>query len=174
VINIVLSLNQRAALGSIVAESASLEASLEMFIGSLLNVDPKRFEIVFGGQMFIKKLEVVHEMGLLKLKSGKKRTAFTEIIGRVRALNADRVTVVHGIWGGKNGMSKLSWLMGAPVCEPIHAYHNKRGTVKTVAAAKLEEIATNIAKIHSELFGFWVDEFVKPKGKRNERRRRKA
>ena len=174
-IELLLTPEQRAALGSIVAESASLEATLDVIICSLTGLSEAQFRILAGSQMFGRKLELAKDLALLKLKSKAKISRLTDLFSRLASLNSERNTVVHGTWGTKEGGVRLSWLtsMQQPPAQDVHAVLKKRGPkLQTVSSTKLEQIATKLSDAHSELFNFLMDEFVQPKVHRSLRRAR--
>jgi hypothetical protein len=165
-IEILLSAEQRAALGTIVAQSAGLEATLDILICSLTGLSEAQFRILVGGQMIGRKLELAKDLALLKLKSKAKISRLTDLFSRLVSLNSKRNTVVHGTWGTKEGGARLSWLFSAqqPPAEDIHAVLKKRGAkLQTVSSTKLDEIATKLSEANSELFSFLMDEFIQPK-----------
>lgn len=172
-IEILLTPEQRAALGSIVAESASLEATLDIIICSLTGLSEAQFRILAGGQMFGRKLELTKDLALLKLKSKAKKSRLTDLFSRLTSLNSERNTVVHGTWGTKEGGARLSWLFSTqpPPAEDVHAVLKKRGAkLQTVASTKLNELAVKLRDANSELFSFLMDELIQPKVHRSVRR----
>lgn len=172
-IKMLLSDAQRAALGTIVAESASLEATLDVIICSLTGLSEAQFRILVGGQMFGRKIELAKDLALLRLKSKAKINRLTDLFSRLASLNSERNIVVHGTWGTKEGGVHLSWLFGKqqPLAEDIHAVLKKKGTkLQTVSSTKLDEIATKLSDAHTALHGLLMDELIQPKVRLSVRR----
>jgi hypothetical protein len=161
-----LTLEQRAALGDVVAESAYLESNLDMFIGVLTKLNESQFEALLSGQMLGRKLQIVKEIGVPKIRSQKGKAEFAEIVDALSSAITDRNAVVHGIWGGPGGMWKLSWIFG-PVTGPVLATHRKKGgKVRTVPAERIADIAEKIRAGHTKLFNYFVEVFIRKKGRR--------
>lgn len=160
-IETLLTQEQRAALGVIVAESASLEATVDLIISHLTNLNPQQYEIVLKGEMIKRKLEVLKAIGQQKLRSAKRKAAFLTLMARLTSLNSDRNTLVHGIWGPRGGY-RLSWFAGHPITDPIEAIQRSRGgRVRTLPANRIGNVARNVTKAHSELYNFWREVWLK-------------
>jgi hypothetical protein len=167
-----LTLQQRAALGSVVMECANLEDRLDLMIGHLFRLSPEQLDILLGGSMLNRKLEVMRQIGKLKIKPRKRLARLIEILDKVSNLNADRVTVVHGKWGPPGGLYQLNWLMrgGPPPGTPAEARHKKSGKVRTVKAEDLDATAKALADCNQDLEHSWSRDIIKPYVKRRVRR----
>ena len=170
----ILNSKQKAALGSVVYECATLESTLNILILSFTNVSGDELEILIGGAMLQKKLDMLKALAKLKLKSKKKLEHLLNIIGKINALNGERVTAVHGEWGPPGNMFQLSWLTtGIPPDVIPEAMLKKHGKPRTVKAERLEEMAADISRCHEHLREFRKAHFIKPLIKRSLRKEAK-
>lgn len=90
-----------AALGTVAVESSNLEELLDIIIDGLLRLKKNQMDIVLEGAMMQRKLELVKDLGRLKLKPKTQTAQITElcqIIGDLNHANQERVTAIHGIW----------------------------------------------------------------------------
>jgi hypothetical protein len=167
-----LTLQQRAALGSVVVESANLEDQMNLILGHLLRLSGDEYDVLLGGQMLNRKLEVLREIGKLKIKPKKHLARLIQILDKFTNLNSDRNTVVHGRWGPPGGLWQLNWIMeGPPKGTPTVAMHKKGKKVRTFNADDLEATARAIAEANSELRQWYMKDFIKPRVKRSLRRK---
>lgn len=95
-----------AALGSVVAESAHLESTLDLIILLITRMGESEYEVFMRGKMIGAKLEIVKELGVLKLRSKKRQRAWMQLIDGLKSLNSDRVIAVHGLWGPAGGYTR--------------------------------------------------------------------
>jgi hypothetical protein len=170
-----LTLQQRAALGSIVVECAKLEDRLDIMITHLFRLSGDQYDILLGGVMLNRKLEVLRQIGKLKIKPKKRLERLIEILDKISNLNADRVTVVHGIWGPPGGLYQLNWLIRStfPPGIPVEARHKKSGKVRTFKAEDLAATAKALEDANTDLEHWWSRDIVKPYVKRAVKRSKK-
>jgi hypothetical protein len=170
-----LNFKQRAALGAVVSECATLESTLDMMISAMTKLGEVELDILIGGAMLGRKIDILKDLGILKLKSKKKKNKFAHIMGSLSSLNSDRVTIVHGAWSPPGGKMPLSWLAtGIPQSVNAEAVHRKYGKTKTFKAEKLDETAAAIDTCHSDLWNFWMGNFIQPKVRRSLKRDEKT
>lgn len=94
----ILSQEQLAALGTVVAESTYLETFVDLMIGALTGLKEDKRRLLLDKAMLQAKLEILAELGAMKLKSKRRKKTFAKLIAELKANNAERVTAVHGIW----------------------------------------------------------------------------
>jgi hypothetical protein len=158
----------------VVSGSAQLEDTIDLLIQSLAKLREQQFEVLVGGKMIGNKLNILKDLGLLKLKSQKKQQAFTDLINNLSALNAERNTAVHGRWGPEGGMTfsmLASLLEGKALNKLGEATHKKgRGKVLKLKSQRLDDLALRIDQGCHDLYGFWKDNWLKQSVKRSLRR----
>ena len=156
---VLLTSEQLSALGSIVAESASLESNLNLMIARLARLSEAQLNILLGDQMLGRKLDIVKAAALLKLKSNRGKKRFIHLVDRVALLSRDRNTVVHGTWGDQQGRLPTRWICARAPDSAVYAVlHKRRGTkLRAFPAAQLKTLAKNMSEAHSELFSFLLE-----------------
>jgi hypothetical protein len=147
--------DERAALGSVVVESANLEATVDLVLLHLTNLTHTAYEVLMGGRMLGAKLDALRVIGLAKLRSKKRKKAFTAIMDNLAHLNSQRTIAVHGIWGpDEGGGVALNQLLGFALGKrpgQATASHRK-GVLK---AAKLGSLSKKLNEGNSALFAYW-------------------
>lgn len=143
----ILKPDQLAALGSVVAESTYLESLVDSMIGHLARLTESQRNIILKRAMLHVKLEVLRELGDLKLKSAPRKSDFLKLISRLMAHNDERVTAVHGVWTPivrewRPGFKLSDFLVPSGDAEARHS----RGTI---TASRLDKLAEKISN------GFW-------------------
>lgn len=157
-----LSQKEMAAIGSVVAESAQLERSLDGHIMKITKLHQAQYEVLMGGKMLGAKIAVFKELGLLKIKSEKRRKAFIKIMDNFTHLSSERVVAVHGRWIPTGGVtSELVEGMFSGRLKPGHlppgiAIH-KRGKDKwfKLEAKHLDDLAEELVDGMMRLTKFW-------------------
>ena len=152
-----------AALGSVVVESTFAEALLDTIISHMSRLDKDELVLFLRGAMMQTKLELMADLGKLKLRSPKRKAAFAKIVSRLKHLNADRVIAVHGVWeraikfnaakGG--GMVTLASFADPSNIEfgPSEAIHPRGGKI---SARRLDSLATQISETYWDLYEFYL------------------
>jgi len=163
-----LSQKEMAAIGSVVAESAQLEASLDWLILKLTKLSLAQYEIVVGSRMLGAKISLFKDLGLLKLKSKKRQKAFSKIMDKFSSLNAERVIVVHGLWRPAGGVTSamleemMSGRLKAVDLPPGEAIHRKgRGKFLKVQSQRLNDLAKGFTEGMHDLTKFWEPKWYK-------------
>jgi hypothetical protein len=158
---------ERAALGSVVAESANLESSVDFILLHLTNLTHTAYDAMMGGKMLGAKLDVLKAIGLAKLRSKKRKKTFNDLMGKLTSLNGQRTIAVHGIWGPE-GHNALRWLVDIAQGKklPAAAKH-KKGILQ---AAKLETLAKKLSEENSALWSYWRAVWFSPTIARSTRR----
>jgi hypothetical protein len=171
-----LTIHQRAALGSVVMECAHLEDQLDLMIGHLFRLSPEQLDILLGAAMLNRKLDVMRQIRKMKIKPKKRLARLIAVLDKLSNLNADRVTVVHGVWGPPGGLYQLNWIMrgGIPPGTPTEARHKKSGKVRTFRAEDLDATAKALADCNSDLNHWWSRDIIKPYVRRNPKRQKKS
>jgi hypothetical protein len=72
---------QFAAIGRIAVESAYLEELVEFVIREITRLSSGQMTAVFPGVMLSSKLDILRDLGVLKLRSKKKKDEFIKLIG---------------------------------------------------------------------------------------------
>jgi hypothetical protein len=161
----ILTEEQLAALGSVVAESTYLESLVDIVIGRLAHLTKPQRVALLRKAMFQSKLEIMAELAEAKLKSVSRKKKFAVIVSRLKAANSTRVNAVHGIW----------WHTSTPLTiaqrgEAI-ALHPRSGQTK-LAASNLMKVAEEISDVHNALFFFYAETWAAPARVRQAKRRR--
>jgi hypothetical protein len=170
----VLDSKELAALGSVVVESTFAESLIETLISEMSKLDKGALVLFLRGAMMNTKLELLADLGKLKLRSAKRKEAFAEIISRLKHLNSERVIAVHGVWAkaikfnaakGGTGMVTLASFSDPMNIEfgPSEATHPRGGKI---SAKRLEALATQISDAYWDLYEFHAAVWVKPYAKR--------
>jgi hypothetical protein len=152
---------EMAAIGSVVAESAHLENVLEAFIIQMTKLSQAQYDILIGAKMMGAKIAIVKDLGLLKLKSEKRRKAFTKVMDSLARLNADRVGVVHGLWRPEGGVTfelvdgAMTGRITRDQVPPGIAYHKKGKKWFKMEAKDLDGLAQDLTDTISELIKVW-------------------
>jgi hypothetical protein len=161
-VNDFLTQSEMAAIGSVVAESAQLENVLEGFIIGMTKLSQAQYDILVGARMMGAKIAIVKDLGLLKLKSEKRKKAFTKVMDKLARLNVDRVGVVHGLWRPEGGVTfelvdgAMSGRITRDQVPPGIAYHRKgRGKWFKMEAKDLDGLAQELTDSISELIKVW-------------------
>lgn len=125
--------------------------------------------------MLGRKIDILKDLGKLKLKSKERKNKFAHIMGSLSSLNSDRVTIVHGAWSPPGGKMPLSWLAtGIPHNVNAEAIHRRYGKIKSFKAEKLDETTAAIDACHDDLWNFWMENFIQPKVRRSLKRDEKT
>jgi hypothetical protein len=165
---ITLKPEQLAALGSVVAESTYLESLVDSMIGYLAKLTDKQRNILLNKAMLNAKLEILAELGAMRLKSTRRKKVFSKIISELKSNNSERIIAVHGVWTpvltrpAPTAPTRLADLL-APMGE-AEATHS-RGSKMT--AGNLDKLAEKISKGFWDLSEFnskvWIRQSVKRK-----------
>jgi hypothetical protein len=162
-----LSQQEMAAIGSVVAES-QLENNLDSGIRYLTKLSTDQYDIVVGTRMLGAKIVIFKELGLLKLKSKKKRKEFSLIMDRLAELNSERAIVVHGIWMPAGGVTAdlvdgmFSGRLKRKDMPPGMAIHKKgRARYFKFESKHLETLAQELTDGIHDLAKFWDPKWYK-------------
>jgi hypothetical protein len=160
-------------LGSVVVECANLEEQLNLIIPHVLGLSGDEYDVLLGGQMLNRKLEVLRDIAKIRIKPKKHLTRLIQVLDKFSNLNRDRITVVHGTWGPPGGLWQLNWIMEGrpPKGIPTEAIHKKGKKIRTFNADDLEVTARSIAEANSELHQWYIKDFIKPRVNRSLRRK---
>jgi hypothetical protein len=159
---IVLKPQQLASLGAVVAESAYLEDMVGYLIGELTRMKKEQLDLFLAKAMLHAKIELLAEIGALRLKSRRRKERFAKIISDLKANNSERVTAVHGVWVPEypHPINSLSQLMG-----PFADVSAKHPRGPKMSASKLDKLADKISAGQGELLEFatkaWLNHSTK-------------
>jgi hypothetical protein len=144
-----LTVDQRAAIGDIAIESAWLDSIAAIAIMVLTKLEEPQARALLRGKMLDGKLQLLAELGEIVLPEAK-RDAFHGIVGRLRELNRDRVTVIHGTWQPKGGFT-LAVLAksGIGLMDEIHLEGRKERMLST------EEVEALAGRLSSTTHELW-------------------
>ena len=161
-IRLLLTVEQRAAIGDLVAESARLEALLEVAVSQLAKLDKDTHVALVSGNNLDKNLEILKELGERKLKSNRRRAEFSRLISRIKALNSERVIAVHGSWQPKAGyrMNPV-WVTSHDGKREVEVVHRARrsGALRALSGDRVEKLASQINTAFSDLVMFLMKAF---------------
>lgn len=162
----VLTTEQLAAIGSIAVESAYLEDFVDFMIAWLAGLPDEQLSILIPRAMLDGKLDILRNLGIIKLRSKRRKEEFQQIIAKLKELNSQRNIAVHGNWQSKE-MHRLSDIgKGIPVqIGNAEARGKKQNSV--LHASKLQTVAISIADYREKLFHFCFDTWVNPSIRRS-------
>lgn len=143
-----LTLDQRAAIGTVAVETTYLEFAIERLIQRLLGIDEHAQAGLLTDRLGLtQKLEALHELGRTKLSDEKHRAEWSAYASNVRNLIDKRNMIIHGIWL----LPQASRLYPNP--QPSAVRLRPKG-VKTFEAADIQGTAIEIhaAKNALDLF----------------------
>ena len=161
--------DERAALGSVVVESADLESRVDLILLHLTNLNYTAYEVLMGGRMLGAKLEALKIIGLAKLRSEKRKRAFAAIMGNLTSLNSQRTIAVHGSWGPEDGVPLNQLIEIAIGKRPVVATaSHKKGVLK---AAKLDLLSKKLSEGNKALYAYWRTVWLRATIARSDRRR---
>jgi len=163
-----LSQKEMAAIGSVVAESAQFERSLDRFIMNITRLNRAQYDVLVGTRMLGAKIAIFKELGMAKLRSKKRQRQFTQIMDDFTQLNAERVVAVHGMWGPTGGVTNelidaiFTGRINQSQMPPAVVIHRKgRGRYFKMEAKSLDEIAQGFSDGIHELAKFWDPKMYK-------------
>lgn len=171
----VLTLEQLAALGKVVAEAARIERTVDAFLRGLTNLSPTQYEAFNQGKMMLgRKLEVLEVVWSERLRTKSKRDALKSLLSRIKSLNKDRVAYVHGRWDepplGRPATEAEFWGFGRePSGSGFVILKEGKGSRK-LTAAKLEATAKQLQEATLDLHHFWGENWIAPRIKRQSAR----
>jgi hypothetical protein len=147
-----LSEKQLAALGSLVVESAFLESLVDDLIQELSRLRDEQYALFTSRAMLAAKLDLLLQLGTMRLRSKRRQTKFSAIIIDLKTLNTERTTAVHGIWEPiyDKGTSDVFMTMSLiPIIVPrkvgARARHARGGKVSGLSAERLDIVAQKIS-----------------------------
>ncbi len=147
--------DQLAALGSVVVESTACEEYVESLIWNLAKLDENQGKHFTSSMQMNSRLEMLSTLGKPLLRSEKKRNELTQLISKLKTVNAARNVVVHGNWQ-TNGIGVLTVISDGAENHPPAIVRKRRlnSAPITNTAAQIKEIALDIAELTSELMDF--------------------
>jgi hypothetical protein len=164
---LLLTQEERAAIGDVAIQSAMLEMNMEMFIRDLTKFDQNMADIFVGRMMFEGKHGILKNLIHLRLKKEtkrniKRRKEFDLLMARMSQLNADRVTTIHGYWGFKEGgpfVSLAGMLLDPSKWKrpPVEVVHFRKGT--SLSMKKVMDLAKDLLQANAQLLHFWGNTF---------------
>jgi len=167
-----LTTEQLAALGSIAMESAYLEDLVDMLIGEIAKLSDAQFRALLPGAMLAAKLDILHDLAILKLKSKTKIEKFGLIIAKLKHLNSQRTIAIHGQWQSLERISFAELAQGASFklgnAEATHVRGKKQPS--KLHASKLHDIADGISEYRDQLFHFCLQSWIRPAAIRSVRK----
>jgi hypothetical protein len=159
----VLSNEHLAAIGALVVESSNLEMFLDGMLCVMLRLKKQQYDLLLDGAMMQRKLNLLHDLGTLRLRSKKRKLQLTAIIGELKQCNSQRVAAVHGIWESKDGrLNQLKVLMDnvngipQPPKKAIATKERLNQKALQLDADKVEETVDKLIKWHKKLLTFYV------------------
>jgi hypothetical protein len=115
--------------------------------------------------MMASKLELLKALGRARLPDEKARNEFSDLIAKIAAANADRNTVIHGLWHqGKPGKNALVHLLDNSV---IAKKRTTPGNFKTMRALEIERVARDVSGALWLLMEFANRHWPTPKQRRH-------
>lgn len=138
----------------------------EETIAFLTRLSPEHLSILLEGKMLDAKLEILKEIGALKLRSKSRKEEFSKIIGELRHTNGDRKIVVHGVWHPRGGyrLADLEDWDNLPPRPADATLHRPRGKTVKMQAEQLAAIAKRMEIEYQKLFTFvkrvWLDPYI--------------
>jgi len=173
---LVLNPTELAALGSVVVESTYAESLVTTLILEMSKLKNDELTLFLRGAMMNTKLELLADLGKLKLRSTRRKAEFASIISRLKTTNSERVIAVHGFWNhtfsgkgttlGEIASGNVSAIQG-----PSEATHPRGGKL---SATKLDGLAKTISDAYWDLHAFYIAVWVVPFWRRRETLRSKS
>jgi hypothetical protein len=153
----ILSNDQRAAIGDVVAESVWMETLAAEAIVIFARLSESSIDALLRGKMLDAKLQVLEEITETAVRE-EKRKEFAELVATMRNLNRDRVTVVHGMWRPKSGGYAISDIAKGKLDPPDEVVFHGRGKERVLTSEQVMDLAKRIGDASHRLIRFLVEE----------------
>jgi hypothetical protein len=156
-----LTVDQRAALGSLVAETTEMEGTVDVMIAIVTNLSTPQCAVLLEGRMISWKLEALKRLGLQKLKRKAQMKVFAHLVDSLSSLNSERNVAVHGLWQPQGGYTYALLAGITPVGPSVAALKRRNAKSSTLLKAdRLEQLAKGVRETHSDFFRFCMEVFV--------------
>jgi hypothetical protein len=145
--------DELAAIGLVAVESASLELRVETMVGVLLNLSPTQVSALVGKGMMEGKLTTLANVAGVELEPYPELLKeLSDLVSKIRDNNAERTTVIHGIWINASAAwddgSLVLRFMKEPQAEK-YTRHNDKMRRATISGAK--KLAASSAETDEQL-----------------------
>ena len=145
---LMLTAEQRAAIGTVAVETTYLEFAMERLIRRLLGINEHAHAGVLTERLGItQKLDALHELGRTRLSDEKQRAEWSKYVSKVRDLVDKRNLIIHGIWL----LPQASRIYPNP--QPSAVRLRAKG-IRTFEAGDIQSMAAEIHEAKSALDGF--------------------
>lgn len=169
---LLLEQEELASLGSVAAESAYLESTVDEGIKVIANLSDAQYEIFTAKTMLGTKLEMLHALGDLRIRAKNRKRRFGAIISKLKHLNQERSLAIHGLWepvyDKGDGMTLHLYFLGPehwPVRIGAKARNSKTKELSQLTAKRLDNLAEDLWVETMALHGF-ISEVWEGKRKR--------
>jgi len=160
-----------AALGGVAAESAYLESTVDNAIKAIVWMSDAQYAIFTAKSMLGTKLEMLHSLGELRLKSLKRKKQFLKIMSRLKHLNNERSLAIHGLWeptyDQSEGMTWHKYFFSDPSKWPMRTGSKVRNSrtneLGPLSTRRLDNLAEDLSVETAALYSFWTDVWEKRK-----------
>lgn len=156
---------QRAALGSVVGNSAALEQLIDLCLVLFLGLTTQDLVVLVGERTLGPKIELVREIGTKKFRSARKQSHFKAIMDRIASLNGERNAAVHGTWQPVGGFTflYLAFEFGNNPTSPVEAIKTRRGKEQKILGARLQRLSEEISEAEDALREFVNKNWIRPR-----------
>jgi len=160
----VLTQAQLAAIGEIAVESAYLDGMVDFLIAQILNISEEKYYVVSNGVMLGTKLDILRNLGLIRLRSKKRKLEWENIVSQVKHLNSQRTIAIHGYWQSKHGrklsdLNKETWILPSGEAQAVHKRGKKKPSI--LDAQNLQKLAYDIHDNRNKLMIFYANSWMK-------------
>jgi len=156
-----LTVEERAAIGDLVAASAWLESVVGILIEQLAKLERHAFGALVEGAMLGKKLEALQTLGDYRIESESMKEEFHSLLERARSLNSERNIVVHGQWQPKGGASLGDYFGWQPGEKPMEFVQTRRiKGDKSLDASRVVVLGEEFHLLGDELLMFGILHFI--------------
>lgn len=162
---IILTIEQRAAVGSVAIECTYLEQQIELIIWRLAGLDAHRGPQFTANLQLKSRIETLQTIGRM-LISTEADSEFKALIDELQACAVQRNHVIHGLWvSGADDFLEL-WADGADKHPPASAVKKQKyKQASSMAATAIDNVACRIAAARSLLNQFydshWSNAWIK-------------
>jgi hypothetical protein len=168
----VLTDEQLKAIGSIAVESAYLENLVEFIIAFMTSLSEHQLNILLSRAMLASKLDILRDLGELKLKSKIKKEKLKGIIAQLKHFNGQRTIAIHGQWQSKEKITLADIGKYIPPGNAEATHKRGKKEPETLHASKLQHIANGIRDYREKLFEFCFSTWINPSIRRSVSRAR--
>jgi len=138
-----------------------------MMISSVANLSEDQTSIFLSKAMLSAKLDILRDLGLLKLRSKIRQDNFRRIISDLKLLNGQRTIAIHGKWEPKGGFKLKDIIYFSPSGEAEASHKRGKKEPTKLSSAQLLKVPIKIDASCTELYKFWIELWVKPAVRRS-------